>query len=504
MESLIKYLQKINDLEINASLENNFYINGKSPLLIFESGLNKILGNNFCYNYKKYKKDIYETILFEISDLLVDVDENIEARNFEIKQKDFLWKKNFFNKEKEYISFNENILTLIEREFDKNINKKNYRKKILELEKNIREFVVKKYDENFDIKETEKRGSIAFLENKMSKETKVLTIDEGNNLKIKKIKYNEDLMFFEMKENDKWVKPKNATEAVLYSRFCMESILKSKLKNNNSFANAIIEKFNNNRDMMGIYKLTESLIRNNVLLKNKKINVIDLLRDNDKSIEDVQDIFDCVEETHTVEKYIKNIISNKYKFLIEENGEKELAYTDINEGVFTLFKELQNSNVTDKDLQMYIGKKIASFKTQEDLKDALGRLLNIYNKFNKKDVLESIEGMNAEVKYDSDQYLILEINDYKTSNKIGSSSWCISRYESYFDNYTSKDRKQFFCYDFYKSSNDKHSMIGITIEKDKVYAAHFKNDDNARNTKEIENFVNIINNKNIKKNLKLR
>jgi hypothetical protein len=73
----------------------------------------------------------------------------------------------------------------------------------------------------------------------------------------------------------------------------------------------------------------------------------------------------------------------------------------------------------------------------------------------------------------------LKINNYEASKALGSGSWCISRHESHFDSYAGKaDKLQFFVFDYTKESNDKMSMIGITLNKDGTHsAAHIKNDD---------------------------
>lgn len=81
--------------------------------------------------------------------------------------------------------------------------------------------------------------------------------------------------------------------------------------------------------------------------------------------------------------------------------------------------------------------------------------------------------------------VIMKVNDFEASSKIGSASWCLSRTEHYFESYvTSPKNYQFFIFDYSKQSTDKDSMIGITLRQNGEFrAAHYKDDSEMNETK---------------------
>jgi hypothetical protein len=82
----------------------------------------------------------------------------------------------------------------------------------------------------------------------------------------------------------------------------------------------------------------------------------------------------------------------------------------------------------------------------------------------------------VEVISENNNILIVRIEDFNQSNLMGSSSWCISRDESYFKSYADH-REQYFVYDFSKDKTDNSSMIGVTLETNGNYStAHYKDD----------------------------
>lgn len=112
----------------------------------------------------------------------------------------------------------------------------------------------------------------------------------------------------------------------------------------------------------------------------------------------------------------------------------------------------------------------------------------------KESYLLKSENANTDVVLDGRDLLILKINDYKASSILGSASWCISRNENYFKNYTENDNSQYFIYDFSKDSSDNDSMIGITLDKKgEKTAMHYKNDDNVFQPDVVNKWKTIIN-----------
>lgn len=103
---------------------------------------------------------------------------------------------------------------------------------------------------------------------------------------------------------------------------------------------------------------------------------------------------------------------------------------------------------------------------------------------------------SAEVVMSTDDFLVARIYNEKSSNRLGSSQWCISRKTgSYWDSYISGSNSddgaypgvQYFIWDFRYNSTDDNSLIGCTKYRNKksgysygggdgTYVAHGKSD----------------------------
>lgn len=86
-------------------------------------------------------------------------------------------------------------------------------------------------------------------------------------------------------------------------------------------------------------------------------------------------------------------------------------------------------------------------------------------------------GKQVSTVYSKDSLYILDVKSYIASNKLAadSTSWCISTYETYWNQYVTIDNKQYFIMDFDRS--DDISRIGVTIRPDGTfYTAHTKSD----------------------------
>ena len=133
-------------------------------------------------------------------------------------------------------------------------------------------------------------------------------------------------------------------------------------------------------------------------------------------------------------------------------------------------------NLPDNSLQEYIGKKIAAFKTPEEFNGALSKFLESLNSFTLEATLNKAEKFGIQVISENHNKLILRINNFEESKTMGSSSWCISRSESYFHSYAD-GAEQYFLFDFSKENTDNASMIGITLHTNGEYStAHYKDD----------------------------
>lgn len=227
---------------------------------------------------------------------------------------------------------------------------------------------------------------------------------------------------------------------------------------------SLLEK--NDYELDKLNALTNTFINNEQIFKNLNIDFAKLLDQYNKKggIEKIDDLLNKALKNYKVKKYGQSIISNKYKHLYNKKTE-------------SLLEEIYDLKVPQNVLQDFIGKKLASFKTSNKLNESLVSFLNTMNSFNMESTLNKMKNLNAEVCFVKDNILVIKINDFETSKGMGSTSWCISRNESYFNSYSSGGN-QYFYYDFSKDSKNKTSMIGFTIYNNgEINTAHLKNDD---------------------------
>ena len=220
-----------------------------------------------------------------------------------------------------------------------------------------------------------------------------------------------------------------------------------------------------NYNVNGLYIAINSFIKNEQILKNYHFDVLEELSKANR-LEYFDDAIDKVRRTHEQNMLAASIFTGRYKELYDK---KSADY----------IKSLYELKVTKEDLQDNIGKKMAGFKTSAEVNEALKKYVNSLQEFEADATVKKAANFETNVAHHTEDMVILKINNYEASKALGSGSWCISRHESHFDSYAgSKDKLQFFVFDYTKESNDKLSMIGITLNTDGTHsAAHIKNDD---------------------------
>jgi hypothetical protein len=203
------------------------------------------------------------------------------------------------------------------------------------------------------------------------------------------------------------------------------------------------------------------------ILKVNNYNILDVFDnhdDYDQWCERVTDKMYMVIKNHAINKYSKSLFSNKYRHL----------YSD---SLLTIFNELYRLKIPCSYIQDTVGKKMASFNTPDELYAALENMLNLLDNFSFDMVMDNVKKVNADVISSEDNKLLIRINTFEQSTLLGSSSWCISREESHFLNYTVNNNQQYFMYDFNKQSRDNDCIIGCTLGSNlKLKVAHYKND----------------------------
>lgn len=210
----------------------------------------------------------------------------------------------------------------------------------------------------------------------------------------------------------------------------------------------------------------ELLIKNNDIIK-KKIDI-----DFVKSIKEVnpleiiQDELNSLINDHKKSKFIKSIKTKSYAHLITEEIEKLLI-------------DLIDSDISIDIIKDQLLNKLAIYKDPSELISGIILFKEKNIQWSKRCLIERIEkeNLNASFVFSFNDCDVFEIKDYKASQKLGSSSWCISYNESYFKTYGYNAKRFYFIYNFNKAISDNLSLIGLTVSFDgSIVNSHDKKD----------------------------
>lgn len=234
-----------------------------------------------------------------------------------------------------------------------------------------------------------------------------------------------------------------------------------------------------------LIELFDKYLKNIDIFKNFNFNLAEFIKNSKEifysnRIEKAEDKLTELIIQHKVNQTIKNISSSKNISLFNEES-------------FNLIKSIINEKISTKTLENYIGKKIAKFKSSEELNSSLEQFLNLFT-FGYEGILNKANELNIKIVNSKNNILILEINNFEDSKIFGSPSWCISTSKHYFESYTSDENKQYFVFDFNKEITSNYSMIGITLDKNgKFNTAHLKDDEYIdEKTSDIKNILSMI------------
>jgi len=229
------------------------------------------------------------------------------------------------------------------------------------------------------------------------------------------------------------------------------------------FFNAIANEEQLDHTTIGhLYNTIRTFSNNQDVIKNLGLNILTL---EEKSLEGIDDYLSAEIKLYRAKQFSKKILSNKYKHLETPESDK-------------YFKELYEKELSDKDLQNFIGKKLASLKEPEDLVKLLRNVFQQLDGFTPENLERVLNKFEIEPFYNKDNVVAFHIQKYAECKELGSPSWCIHRQESYFKTYTSDDCRQFILYDFNKDSKDIYSIIGFTTYANgTLRTQHLKDDD---------------------------
>lgn len=264
----------------------------------------------------------------------------------------------------------------------------------------------------------------------------------------------------------------------------MSEYIRNTFNKNPTVAKNFIDIFQKDDTALSIKRLMPSLdtYANNLeFFNNKPFDLKNEFEDSFKNYrkdiyrvyEDLDDKMNRKIKDHKVHQLAHSIASNKYRGLYNDESYK-------------IIEDIHDLNLKTDIFQDYIGKKIAAYKTPEQFNEGLSSFLKSFNGFDMQSMVLKAENAGVQIISESDDILIVEIENYEQSKKLGSSSWCIVRDEAYFNSYTGDGNKQYFIYDFSYESSDNNSMIGFTLDAEgEHYAAHYKDDDEVNENESI-------------------
>lgn len=461
IDKIPEYLNLIYDQWINLSPKKDQFTKQKETILanIVEDSKHFVEIINIFKEEKNKEKNIFENLEYILKMKEVAVSENDELN---LNRANKLLSKNLENIKEKELALKE---ILKDDSFKKlNNNLKNFEKMLSNIKLTIpkdslynqSEYILSRYDNNNELSNFMLTKNIDNNLLDTIKLTKAQTFESIYILKDKSVI---------VKTKDGFKTPK--TNGIEYKEYCkkiseniVEFTLRKKPTLINDFKNLLHKE---NYNINGCIQTINSFIQNETILRNYDFNIKENLKDT--TLEALDDQINAIKNKHSIRQLAHSITSNKYKHLY-------------NEMTYKLFGELFESKVSEKVIQENIGKKVASLNTPEELNETLKKFINFLNNFSYESINSKAFETNSESVYDSDNMLILKVNDFETSNKLGSTSWCISRKQHYFNSYvTDEDNYQFFIYDFNKDAKNNQSMIGITLRKDGTHeAAHLKDD----------------------------
>lgn len=235
-----------------------------------------------------------------------------------------------------------------------------------------------------------------------------------------------------------------------------------------------------------IERVFKKIIEFSDILKSVSFNISAF--DNLESLEDF--IVSSIEQ-HQKKSFTHSFISKKYSYLLDEQ-------------VYENFFVLKQMNISRKTIQDQFINKIAAFKDKDIFKEQLTLFVDKITNHNIIDICKKAKQLSASILLEDHErgLLAIEVFDFHASSILGSSSWCISYGESYFEQYT--DIKNFadllsdnhkrlvFIYDFSKPSSSPYSLIGVTygLNYDNAEYIYDKNDKDCLS--KMQSFANSI------------
>lgn len=215
---------------------------------------------------------------------------------------------------------------------------------------------------------------------------------------------------------------------------------------------------------MSTYELYK---KNSTLMKNNNVvaaNFMDKSINGKKCFELFTDSMQKKILENKAKKLIKSVFSSKYKHLI-------------NDETLDLFRCFSECNVDKSFFQKGLAKKIAAFKTSQELNTALSKELEKISQWSKYYQKKIITSENTTILKETEDSIIFEVNDYSACKRLGTDMWCIVREEETFNDYREDVERVYFKYDFKSTSEKNNAMTAYIVNASGgIHNGYFKDD----------------------------
>lgn len=341
-----------------------------------------------------------------------------------------------------------------------------------ENDNNIEDFLIDKKIEEFNISEEHK--SIA---KKLYKIDPEKSLELFNNLK--KFPFTMKAKRFDLK------KIENLNEEEMLKELKIINNIFSKIEILNKKEDNILLKKIKELDLPIDYflALVENKKINKNLIKEKKLDFNDqtkelhfiLNNDNNSLFADfkynieLQNDYIAKEIIYSnANKLKRSIISNKYKKIINQETED-------------IFIECAKQNISKEFLMKNVAPKIAALESAKDFNELLENALGFNSEWTLEAFKEKIKNRNVDIVREQDNSISIEINNFEDSQFFGSRMWCITREESYLNDYLYRDSSRIiFKFNFNENIKSKKAYSALLYTGDNLFDVYDKNDFNLK------------------------
>ncbi len=167
-------------------------------------------------------------------------------------------------------------------------------------------------------------------------------------------------------------------------------------------------------------------------------------------------------------KLKRSIISNKYKKIINQETED-------------IFIECAKQNISKEFLMKNVAPKIAALESAKDFNELLENALGFNSEWTLEAFKEKIKDRNVDIVREEDNSISIEINNFEDSQFFGSRMWCITRDESYLNDYLYRDSSRIiFKFNFNENIKSKNAYSALLYTGDNLFDVYDKNDFNLK------------------------